>query len=414
MKIVRFESRLKVFTSKQSPIELKMHGSDGRTYKSIVKYGEDLRQDQRVQQILKLMSDRLQMDKNCKLNKLKVSTYQVTPINYFCGILSVIEDTITVREFAKKCSSSNQMEPTDIEKMILSVRAQYRNFMQEVVPNLKREDLIYSMAVQKLPKESIREKFLAMEASIPANVLKINLSRNAASVETFYILRKNFINSMAVMNICHWILGVGDRHLMNILIAKKTGILIGIDFGLAFGAATRNLAIPEMIPFRLTSHFVNVLEPMRISGLIRKNMMHTLKCLRNVSDTILIALTMFTKEPTIDWLKEAKRIYSSSDTSGIGAVLEWNPETRVKIAERKLAGANCRKITADELSSGIISSNKEVLEGYLNILNGDESDVRAVMADDGLSVEEQVSCLIDQATDPCILGLTYRGWDPWF
>lgn len=30
-----------------------------------------------------------------------------------------------------------------------------------------------------------------------------------------------------------------------------------------------------------------------------------------------------------------------------------------------------------------------------------------------LSVEEQVDCLIDQATDPGILGRTWVGWDAW-
>lgn len=63
----------------------------------------------------------------------------------------------------------------------------------------------------------------------------------------------------------------------NILFDKKNGYLIGIDFGVAFGNATRNLPIPELIPFRLTPHFVNVLEPMGVSGLIKKNMTHTLR-----------------------------------------------------------------------------------------------------------------------------------------
>ena len=31
----------------------------------------------------------------------------------------------------------------------------------------------------------------------------------------------------------------------------------------------------------------------------------------------------------------------------------------------------------------------------------------------GLSVETQVACLIDHATDPNILGRTYHGWESW-
>ena len=29
------------------------------------------------------------------------------------------------------------------------------------------------------------------------------------------------------------------------------------------------------------------------------------------------------------------------------------------------------------------------------------------------SVEEQVACLVDHATDPNILGRTWAGWEPW-
>ena len=99
VKIVRFESKLKVFSSNQKPIEVRMLGSDGKCYRYIMKHGEDLRQDQRIQQILKMMSDKLVMDKKCKQNKLAVLTYQVTPVNQFCGMLSVIENTTTVSEF---------------------------------------------------------------------------------------------------------------------------------------------------------------------------------------------------------------------------------------------------------------------------------------------------------------------------
>ena len=41
------------------------------------------------------------------------------------------------------------------------------------------------------------------------------------------------------MCIAHYVVGVGDRHLNNTLIDKTTGNCIGIDFGHAFGTATK-------------------------------------------------------------------------------------------------------------------------------------------------------------------------------
>ena len=38
---------------------------------------------------------------------------------------------------------------------------------------------------------------------------------------------------------------------------------------------------------------------------------------------------------------------------------------------------------------------------------------RAEIGERCSSVEEQVVCLIDHATDPNILGRTWQGWEPW-
>ena len=42
----------------------------------------------------------------------------------------------------------------------------------------------------------------------------------------------------AVLSICHYIIGIGDRHLSNFMVNMRTGEMVGIDFGHAFGSAT--------------------------------------------------------------------------------------------------------------------------------------------------------------------------------
>ena len=46
-------------------------------------------------------------------------------------------------------------------------------------------------------------------------------------------------------------LGIGDRHLQNILVDQHTAELIHIDFGVAFEQG-KMLQTPEIVPFRLT------------------------------------------------------------------------------------------------------------------------------------------------------------------
>lgn len=61
-----------------------------------------------------------------------------------------------------------------------------------------------------------------------------------------------------------------------------------------------------------------------------------------------------------------------------------------------------------------ITNGEKYLYAYLKLTMGDSTrDVRAKMESSGLSVEQQVACLIDLATDTSILGITYAGFEPW-
>lgn len=48
-----------------------------------------------------------------------------------------------------------------------------------------------------------------------------------------------------------YVLGLGDRHVENILLDKSTAELIHIDLGIAFELG-KILPTPETVPFRLT------------------------------------------------------------------------------------------------------------------------------------------------------------------
>lgn len=145
-----------------------------------------------------------------------------------------------------------------------------------------------------------------LEYKLPEDIMKFALMDLSVSPESYFLLRTNFITSLATMNIAHWVLGIGDRHLSNILINRKNAVMLGIDFNLAFGAGTRDSSIPELIPFRLSPHFVNVMTPLGTSGLITKTMVHTLRTFRTSKKLLTSYMESFVKEPTIDWLHSAR------------------------------------------------------------------------------------------------------------
>lgn len=105
LKIVKFHEKVQIFASLRRPIKITAICSDGKTYSFIVKYGEDLRQDERIQHIQELMSDQMKTNKNCIQQKLSLRTYKVIPLKIDYGIISFISNTDTINSLLTTDSS---------------------------------------------------------------------------------------------------------------------------------------------------------------------------------------------------------------------------------------------------------------------------------------------------------------------
>lgn len=67
-------------TSIRRPKRLIVRGNDERDHPFLVKGGEDLRQDQRIEQLFGIMNIILSQDTACSQRSLTLRTYQVVPI----------------------------------------------------------------------------------------------------------------------------------------------------------------------------------------------------------------------------------------------------------------------------------------------------------------------------------------------
>ena len=63
--------------------------------------------------------------------------------------------------------------------------------------------------------------------------------------------RLKYTRSAATSSITGFIMGLGDRHVNNILLDQESAELIHIDLGIAFDQG-KLLSTPETVPFRLT------------------------------------------------------------------------------------------------------------------------------------------------------------------
>jgi len=69
--------------------------------------------------------------------------------------------------------------------------------------------------------------------------LRRSFQKMSTSPEAFHTLRCHCMRSHAMLSVCQYLLGIGDRHLSNFMVNLKSGEIVGIDFGHAFGSATQ-------------------------------------------------------------------------------------------------------------------------------------------------------------------------------
>ena len=119
--------------------------------------------------------------------------------------------------------------------------------------------------------------------------------------ETWLTHRTNYSRSLAVMSIVGYILGLGDRHPSNLMMSKKTGKIIHIDFGDCFEVAMKREKFPEKVPFRLTRMLVKALEVSGIEGTFRIISEKVMELLRNNKDSLLAILGSFLYDPLISF-----------------------------------------------------------------------------------------------------------------
>lgn len=102
LKIVKFKEELTVIESLRKPIKISCLCSDGKTYSFIAKYEEDLRRDERIQHVHGLMSEQMQLDKNCSQQNLSLRLYQVIPLNTRFGLIQCVENAENIQSFLSK------------------------------------------------------------------------------------------------------------------------------------------------------------------------------------------------------------------------------------------------------------------------------------------------------------------------
>lgn len=339
------DTTLPVLTTQQHPRILYMHGSDGNKWKFLLKGNEDLRLDQRIMQFFNLINTLVMSNKVTQKNNITIINYAITPLAINAGLISWVTGADTMHQLITDHRRA-QNKLASAENEILT------NYVGNCGPSL--------LGVQKLemwdkvsvdcPATDLREYFWA-KASNPVAWLRC--------VDTFSL-------STALMSMAGYVVGLGDRHPSNIMIQRKRGHVVHIDFGDSFEVTQTRPKMPEKVPFRLTRMIVNALGVSGTAGQFAVMCENVLYIMRKNKSSIFAQLEIFVHEP----------IFQSRDDQNKGNAIM----NRVSM---KLNGLD------PSLEPGVDVTQE-------------------------LSVEEQASRLIAIAADHTRYVTHYDGWCPYW
>lgn len=291
-KIMKIESKIQVMKSSRKPIKIIMVGNDAKNYNFLVKFGEDLRLDERVQQAFNIMNEILQTDAACSQRHLSVNTYQVIAVSGSFGLIQWVNNTKTLHDYINFTMSDGQ------KKNCRSIQEDYEDWIRCASPTAKIA-IQYKEASIKYNADAVAEKMKQLEQKMGWDLLRRTFLMLSPSLESFMSLRKNFIITYATMCIAQWILGIGDRHLENTLITVESGKCTAIDFASAFGGGI-DQSVPELIPFRLTNQIKGLMKPFDENDGFGATMIHVLRALKNSQRPLIAYLNVVANE-NLNW-----------------------------------------------------------------------------------------------------------------
>ncbi|ORX56229.1 hypothetical protein DM01DRAFT_1406563 [Hesseltinella vesiculosa] len=277
----RFGTRVMILPTKTKPKKLDMYGSNGTKYTYLFKGMEDLQLDERIMQLLTTINQLLQEDPKTNARDLYARTYAVIPLSPFSGMIQWVQHATPLFAFYKHW---------------LQQQAQARPvFADLVLQELKAQGLKATTHRRNWPASVLRKVYQQLESSTPRDLFAKAIWQNSQDSDDWVQKSTRFARSMAVMSMVGYIIGLGDRHLDNILLDDTSGDLIHIDYTICFEKG-KSLRVPERVPFRLTGNMVHALgltsalgtsHSTKLDGTYRLAAQHTLRVLRDHKDLLL-------------------------------------------------------------------------------------------------------------------------------
>lgn len=290
-----------VINSKAKPKKIKILSTEGEEHDFILKGQEDLRKDLCISllfshvQELQHLSGRYE---HCEL-ALGIKPLLALPISPTCGIISWINDCVSLYDMYS-------------DRVNAGARVDRGNFMdpvQKYFQHLKAFKVDPKQNRATWPKEILLEVFENLSNEVDASFISCHLVKTASSARQLFESQRIFNRSMAIMSHLGHIVGLGDRHLSNILLEEKSGQLIHVDYAVILDRGER-LAVSENVPFRLTQGMIHSLGHLGLHCGLKSIMAKSVKSLKEISIYLNDVMDLNLENKSIHWAPDCQQQFA--------------------------------------------------------------------------------------------------------
>uniref|UniRef100_T1KSW0 non-specific serine/threonine protein kinase n=2 Tax=Tetranychus urticae TaxID=32264 RepID=T1KSW0_TETUR len=320
--IEKVHKTVTILHTKTKPKKIGFFGSDGKTHTYLFKGHEDLHLDERIMHFLTIVNKmfaKYPNNKNEKSSCFRARHYSVTPLGTKSGLIQWVDGGSALYGFYKRWmlnrASTTPVNPKDENNKAVQPLNDNaykpseifnRKLVLKGINNLARSEWSSSILVEIL-KELMDET--------PSNLIAKELWCASTNAFEYWHLTQTFTQSNAVMCMIGYIIGLGDRHLDNVLVDLSTGEVFHIDYNICFEKG-KTLRVPERVPCRLTQNIVTAFGLTGVEGTFRISCEHVLRVLRKGRETLLTLLEAFLYDPLIDWTPGHEEGYTWSIYGG--------------------------------------------------------------------------------------------------
>ncbi|CAF1500441.1 unnamed protein product, partial [Rotaria magnacalcarata] len=370
-----------------APKKILCHSSTGRQLSQLLKGKDDLRQDAVMQQLFTVVNRLLDKDDLTCHRSLNIRTYKVVPLTQKSGVLEWCDGTITFGDYLTKIPDGAHSRYHSEDWAAMDCRRHIHKATNAGKDERKRAFIQTCSKLKPVFRYFFYEYY------------------NKPSV--WHGKKQAYARSVASSSIVGYIVGLGDRHVQNILIDTQTAEFIHIDLGVAFDQG-KMLPIPETIPFRLTRDVIDGLGICGTQGLFKKSCEITLELMRRYADTLITIIEVFLYDPLYQWQlspQKALQLQQQFDKTN-DSVASSSSRASGKTSMQPASSSTSSSIVGESVTTDTNKMAERLLLGLRQKLQGVERLNQ-------MTIKAHVNMLIQEATSIDNLSQLFAGWQPY-